>query len=229
MQKDLADQIQPLKIKPMKWICHHCDYKNPIELQNCAQCGNSKGPDVKTIDPSASFFQKFLKLGTIGWIFIILLGLAAIILTPILLISALSKIEGFASILLFIGGFFGAKSAARSQFGPPAKAIFIVFFSLMGVAIDQPGNYVYNYPFRFVCAEGTSTERSVQVSHPLPGRTDMTQVFSCVDINGKEKSKISLPQVLGIRFLEYILIAGFLLSFHSWNLKRIQRKNPDNR
>ncbi|RHX83179.1 hypothetical protein [Leptospira stimsonii] len=212
------------QINRMKWICHHCEYKNPNDLQNCAQCGNRKGPNVKTIDSSDSIFQKFGKLGTIGWIFIILFGLAAIILAPILLINAISKVEGFASFLLLIGGFFGARSSAKSQFGPPANAIFIVFFSLMGVAIDQPGNYLYNLPLQFICKEGTRLERTVQVSHPLPERTDMTQVFTCSTFYGKEKNQIPLAKILGIRFLEYMILGGILLTFHKWNILRNNKR-----
>lgn len=195
----------------MKWICQHCEYKNPIDLLNCAQCGNAKGPNVKTVDSSNFFIRKISTLGTFGWILIILLGIAAVILTPILFIAAISHWEGFAGSLLLIGGYFGAKSAIRSQFGPPAKAVFIVFFSIMGMSLDQPGNYLFNYPFRYLCPNSTTMERSVSISHPLPGRTDTTQVFSCFDPRGKEISRIPLPAILGIRFTEYFLIAGILL------------------
>ncbi|MBM9577811.1 hypothetical protein JWG45_11685 [Leptospira sp. 201903070] len=195
----------------MKWICHHCEYKNPIDLQHCAQCGNTKGVNVQTTDSSVSIFQKIGTLGTFGWILIILLGLGAVIITPILLITAISHLEGFAGLLLLIGGYFGARSAIRSQFGPPAKAVFIVFFSIMGMSLDQPGNYLYNFPFRYFCPSSTTMQRSVQISHPLPGRTDRTQAFSCYDQNAKEISRIQLPAILGVRFMEYFLIAGILL------------------
>ncbi|MBM9500382.1 hypothetical protein JWG44_09000 [Leptospira sp. 201903071] len=208
----------------MKWICHHCDYKNPIDLQNCAQCGNTKGADVKTTDSSVTIFQRITTLGTFGWILIILLGLAAVILTPILFIAAISHLEGFAGSLLLIGGYFGARSAIRSQFGPPAKAVFIVFFSIMGMSLDQPGNYLYNFPFRYLCPSSATIQRSVQISHPLPGRTDMTQAFSCFDTSGKEISRIQLPAILGIRFTEYLLIAGILLLVQARLLSRQRSK-----
>ncbi|MDV6236595.1 zinc finger Ran-binding domain-containing protein [Leptospira ellisii] len=208
----------------MKWICHHCGYKNPPELPNCAQCGNAKGENARTAAPGG-IFQKILKLGTFGWVLIFLAGLATVILTPILFIIAISHLEGFASILLLLGGFWGAKSAVNSGFGPPAKAVFIVFFSVMGLAIDQPGNYLYNYPIRFLCPSGTSLTRSVDVTHPLPGRTDMTQSFSCVNAQNAEAERISLTQVLGIRFLEYVLIAWILLSVQKLRLERKKVKS----
>ncbi|TGK32379.1 hypothetical protein EHQ12_02635 [Leptospira gomenensis] len=210
----------------MKWICHHCGYNNQDELQNCVQCGNVRGENAQTIDSvSSGKFLKKLKLGTFGWILIVLAGIAALILTPIVLILAISHWEGFASVLLLLGGFIAAKSAVNSGFGPPAKAVFIVFFSIMGLALDQPGNYLYNYPIRFFCPEGRTLARSVDVTHPLPGRTDRTQSFSCVSAENSETERIPLLYVLGIRFLEYILIASILLNVQEFRIKREKKRS----
>ncbi|PJZ53909.1 hypothetical protein [Leptospira adleri] len=211
----------------MKWICQHCDYKNPMDLPHCAQCGNMRGANVKTVDSSNFLLRKISTLGTFGWILIVLLGVAAVILTPILFIAAISHWEGFAGLLLLIGGYFGARSAVRSQLGPPAKAVFIVFFSIMGMSLDQTGNYLYNFPFRYLCPDSTTMKRSVLISHPLPGRTDTAQAFSCLDPGGKEISRIQLPATLGIRFTEYLLIAGMLLFVQERLSTRKRFRNED--
>ncbi|WP_147456761.1 zinc finger Ran-binding domain-containing protein [Leptospira yasudae] len=202
----------------MKWICHHCRYANPITLGRCIQCGNTKGENAETTG-STSFLQKILKLGTFGWALIILVGLACVILLPILFIVALSNVEGLASAILLIAGFYGARSALRSAFPDPAKAIFLVFFSIMGVAIDQPGNYLYNYPMNFLCPEKTTVTRNLVVTHPLPERTDMTQAFLCKDENENEFYRIPMLHVLGIRFLEYSILGIFFLLVQGFFLR----------
>lgn len=91
----------------------------------------------------------------------------------------------------------------------------IGFFALMGATIDQPGNLIYNKPVETCfCPPGSQLRRSTITSNPLPGRTDMTQDFTCVQ-NGKPVESINMLAVMGIRFLEY-LVLGYLLLGLRW-------------
>ncbi len=81
----------------------------------------------------------------------------------------------------------------------------------MGMAIDQTGNIIYNQPLALFCPDGTTYSRSVATYHPLPGRTDFVQNFQCLAAEGKSPYDIPIGIVIGIRFMEYVFIAYFLL------------------
>ncbi len=81
----------------------------------------------------------------------------------------------------------------------------------------------------FFCPEGTQLERGIQVTNPLPGRTDVTQEFTCVNPDSKQPVKgISTGRVILVRFVEYILI-GYLLVWINrlyMRLRRARRTEP---
>ena len=82
----------------------------------------------------------------------------------------------------------------------------------MGVAIDQPGNVVYNKPIEMIfCPQNSGLDRGVYVRHPLPERTDWVQMFDCVNDSGEVVYSINTFQIIGVRFVEYIIIAYLLL------------------
>src|SRR5687767_322802 len=118
------------------------------------------------------------KLPSIVWVFVILGGLFAFIASIIGLFWALANIEGFGSLIFFLIGYKFIRGTGNNV----GDAIIILFFALMGVAVDQPGNWLYNKPLEFwQCTDGTHLVRGVIVTHPLPGRTDVSQDFTCVD------------------------------------------------
>jgi hypothetical protein len=165
--------------------------------------------------------NKIAKLPSIVWVILIPIGLIAFIGSIILTFYLLANVEGFASIVMLLAALgtmkasvsytkYQTKSESGSSF---FLALGICFFALMGVAIDQPGNYLYNKPLEiFFCPENTRLERDVEVSHPLPGRTDMTQNFYCEDKNDNAIEGISVLNVILVRFVEYVII-GYLLIF----------------
>ena len=92
-------------------------------------------------------------------------------------------------------------------------AIGIVFFALMGMAIDQTGNFIYNKPIEiFYCSQDEYLNRGVDVTNPLPGRTDITQEFVCINKISGQKRYVDMGSVILVRFTEYIII-GYALRF----------------
>jgi hypothetical protein len=156
------------------------------------------------------------------WVFLFPLGIIAFIGSIIGFIYLLANVEGFASIIFILVGWGvgrGLAAASRSQSQTKIPGFVtggaICFYALMGMAIDQPGNYFFNKPIEwFGCPAGTSLNREVDVSHPLPGRTDMVQDFQCFNAQGEQVGRASMDKVIGIRFLEYVLVAYFFMGVH---------------
>lgn len=163
-----------------------------------------------------NFFVKITKnLPSWAWIILIVFGIGALIGGIILFFVGLSTVEGFGSgIILLIA--IAVILAARPQYleNPEVKGkvdnfmigMGIFFFALMATVIDQTGNPLYNKPLEILyCPVETRLNRSSDISHPLPGRTDITQDFRCIDSSGNTKQFINPLQVIMIRFVEYVL------------------------
>jgi hypothetical protein len=160
--------------------------------------------------------MKLPNLPSIIWVILLPLGLVAFIGGIMLAFYLLTNIEGLASVIMVFGGFV----FLRAGTGTPAKqdksssfllAAGIVFFALMGVAIDQPGNFLFNKPLEVIyCRDGAELSRNIITLHPLPGRTDIIQDFACVKDNNIT-SEISQFSVITVRFIEYVLIGYFLV------------------
>ena len=171
------------------------------------------------------------------WIILIVVGIAALIGGIIGLFYGLSSIEGFASVLMIVVAWlvirFGSSVSAETASSPGQKLVtagMITFYALMGVAIDQPGNYLYNRPIQwFFCPSGTELHRGIDVSHPLPGRTDVTQDFTCVD--PRENVVVDSPSMGGViasRFVVYVLVAYGLIALNRvyMRIRRRRREQP---
>lgn len=148
------------------------------------------------------------------WVLIMVGGIILLIGSIIGLFFLLANVEGVASVIFLVLGILGAGFFSKS---PPVKnsfgiAIFVGFFALMGASVDQPGNYLYNKPLEiFFCPEGTSLNRSVDVLHPVPGRTDIIQDFTCYNKSNEPVKRIDMFAIIGVRFFEYVLIAYLLI------------------
>lgn len=169
-------------------------------------------------------FSKF-QIPSIGYVLLIPLGLITFIGSIILLFWALANLEGLASVLMLLAGYGAFRSFHQNDIPLTSFALGagIVFFALMGMAIDQPGNLLYNKPLELICPDGTSLNRSVDVLHPLPERTDMVQNFQCFDTEGNAVSQINMFHIIGVRFAEYILIGYFLYFLSRIRFKKIAR------
>ena len=86
------------------------------------------------------------------WLLIMLLGLVLVIAIPLVFIYVISHFEGISSIIFLVIGWFTFGTFARQdKRNPLIMGGAILFYALMGMAIDQPGNIIYNQPFALVC------------------------------------------------------------------------------
>lgn len=146
------------------------------------------------------------------WLLILLCGILLIIAIPIAFIYLISHVEGVASIIfLVIGWLTFGRFAMQDKRKPLILAGAVLFYALMGMALDQPGNILYNQPLAFDCPAGTTFNRGILTLNPLPGRTDFVQNYQCMDGAGKPVHTISMGLVIITRFIEYIIIAYLLL------------------
>jgi hypothetical protein len=182
----------------------------------------------------SSLFSRISKLPSIAWVVLLPLGLIAFIGSIIFGFWALATIEGVASVILVGAGWLGVVGAIRpgdrlnpklvKQEAEPFVGIVIaaviVWYALMGMAIDQTGNPLFNYPLRFFCPAGSSLNRDINVYHLLPGRTDIIQDYTCFDNQGKVVKKLDMFMLIGTRFVEYLVIAYAMIGLRKLMVRR---------
>lgn len=191
-------------------ICSHCQKQNADDLRYCAFC-NHFIADLP-VQGRFAFWQRLpLPILAVA----IVAGLALFIALPIGFILAASYIEGFMSVLLVLGGFFLLRPVRAESNLLAAGAL--AFYALMGMALDQTGNVLFNKPIELAfCPSGSSLVRNVDVSHPLPGRTDFRQEFTCFEGTTPRK-ELHVGHILGMRFGEYLLLGYvFILGHRLW-------------
>ncbi len=179
------------------------------------------------------------RLPSFVWIILILLAIVGVIAAIFGLFYGISMIEGFASVLLLVIGALVAFGASHGKSAPDpndpsaskgggglALALGILFFAAMGLAIDQPGNVFYNMPIQWLfCQPGAVLQRGVDISHTLPGRTDISQNFACVAPGGGARQEVDTLGIMGVRFAEYIVI-GYVLVFLGGLYHRLRPRGP---
>jgi hypothetical protein len=158
--------------------------------------------------------SKYLKnLPSFVWIIIFLFGIIGLIGGIILVFTGIATVEGIGSLVILIVGLVIAWNSGGENIGSIGKASVILFFALMGLAIDQTGNFLYNKPIELIyCPPGTTLTREAIITNPLPGRTDINQDFNCVDHDKEFVAGVDVGSVLLVRFIEYVII-GYLLDF----------------
>jgi hypothetical protein len=200
--------------------CTQCGKTNPDDAGYCYQCGNNIRSAA--VMAKRSFWYR---LPSWAWIFIGLAAIAVFILLIIGSFYSLTHWEGFASVIFLVIGVlvfrvFSGTPPGRHKI---VRAIMVGFFALMGATVDQTGNPVYNKPVELcLCPGGSELTRSTITSHPLPGRTNMTQDFKCIR-DGELVKRIDMLPVMGIRFLEYMLLAYLLIGLR-WLVWRMKSK-----
>lgn len=190
-----------------------------------------------------SLSSLFSRLPSIVWIFIFVGGIILFIGGIIGLFYLLTHVEGAASIIMLVvawgvirlassvtsGTASGAASGASKTSGF-VTAIGIGFFALMGMAIDQTGNVVYNQPLKwFYCPSGTQLKRSVDVYSVRPGETNVSQRFSCVT-SGENPSvtTISDVKIIPVRFGEYVVIGYILIGLNRLYMRLRRARSREN-
>lgn len=174
----------------------------------------------QTPDPAPSIWSR---LPSFVWLILIIGGIAALIGGIFGLFYALTHFEGLASVLMllvawgvirWLSGGNTATETSKNSGQQIFIAIGILFFALMGVAIDQPGNVIYNQPIEWLfCPAGSTLERGVVTTNPRPGETSVNQDFTCVAMMDDRLQTVDRPaveEVLVTRLVEYVLI-GYLL------------------
>jgi hypothetical protein len=200
--------------------CAHCQKENPSDFAYCRHCG----ADLRMVpdSPPAKFWKR---LPAWLWIILIVGGIAGIIFAIIGSFIAIATLEGVASMVLLICGIIGfgvAPLRKPEQTAGFTRAIGLSFFALMGATVDQPGNPIYNQPVAWCfCPEGTSLDRDELVSNPLPGTTYIEQEYTCYNQEGVPVKQINVFAVLGIRFIEYVLLGYLLIGLRNvlWRIK----------
>jgi hypothetical protein len=158
---------------------------------------------------------RWKKIPSWGWVILLaagIIGLMALITGTFFVLTAM---EGAASIVLLAAGLYGFGIIPLRRPGNPdalTRGVGIAIFAFFGATIDQPGNVVYNKAVEICCcAEGTSLNRVTDISNPMPGTTQVRQMFTCYDAAGNPVKNIKIFAVLGIRLLEYLILAYLLI------------------
>ena len=140
-------------------------------------------------------------------------------------------VEGFGSLILLVLGWIGVRVGNNSDnldAGGVGVAVGIIFFALMGLALDQTGNFIYNQPMEWIfCPANTELMRETVRSGARGGGITLTQNFTCVDSIGDIVRKISMFEHLAFRFIEYVVLGYILLYLNRFyaKIKKILREN----
>ncbi|MFZ1632986.1 MAG: zinc ribbon domain-containing protein [Chitinophagales bacterium] len=200
--------------------CTHCQKDNPDDFKHCRYCG----AEIMGI-PANKPNSIWKRIPAWAWIIIIVACIAGVLFVLIGSFIAVATLEGVASIILLVLGVIGFGIAPLRKPENPGsftRAIGLSFFALMGATVDQPGNIIYNKPVEMCfCTDGSSLSRDENISNPMPGTTIIQQDFTCFDKMGNPVKQINMFAVLGIRFLEYILLGYLLIALRSviWKFK----------
>ncbi len=200
--------------------CSECQKPNPDDFKFCRYCGASLLSTTHKVKKSI-----WSKLPSWAWVLIFVGGIILVIGIIIGSFVAIATIEGVASLILLTCGMigFGVLPLRKPEKnGAMFTGVALAFFALMGASIDQTGNYIYNKPIEVCfCADGSKLSRMENVSNPVPGTTYIQQDFTCYDKAGAPVKTINLFVIMGIRFVEYILLGYILLALRSflWQFK----------
>jgi hypothetical protein len=165
-------------------------------------------------------------LPSIAWVVILPLLLAGFIGGIIAIFWGIATVEGFASVVLLVIAILVISGANTTYEAYPvdaakkagkgagfALAVGISFFALMGMSVDQTGNYLYNKPLDLIyCTDDTRLVRGVIVTNPVPGRTDINQDFNCVNDDDEVVKSIPIGKVFIYRFIQYVIL-GYILVY----------------
>lgn len=156
------------------------------------------------------------KIPSFLWIPIIIGAIALFIGGSFAIFYGFGYVEGFGSLILLVLGWFGFRvgnNSDGSETGTLAVAFGITFFALMGMALDQTGNFLYNKPIEWIfCPKNSELMRETISRGVVGGGVSLSQSFVCADQNsGQILRKISGYEHFGVRFLQYILLGYILL------------------
>lgn len=156
------------------------------------------------------------KIPSILWIPIIIGGIALFIGGGWAIFYGFGYVEGFGSLIMLVLGWIGFRIGNNSDEKDVGNslgvAVGLTFFALMGMALDQTGNFLYNKPLEWVyCPENSELIRETIKSGARGGGVQLSQNFVCVAQNGEVLRKVSMFEHLAVRFVEYVFLGYILL------------------
>lgn len=156
------------------------------------------------------------KIPSILWIPIIIGAIALFIGGSYAIFYGFGYVEGFGSLVMLVLGWIGFRICNNSdglETGTLAVALGITFFGLMGMALDQTGNFIYNKPLQWIfCPENSELMRDTIRRGVRGGGVSLSQNFTCVAANGEQiVREISVFEQFAFRFSQYVVIGYILL------------------
>lgn len=154
------------------------------------------------------------KIPSFLWIPIIIGAITLFIGGLLAVFYGFGYVEGFGSIIMLVLGWIGFRIGNNSDDIKDrfAVALGITFFALMGMALDQIGNFIYNKPLEWIfCTENSELMRETIKSGTRGGGIQLSQNYTCVAQNGEVLRKISMFEHLAVRFVEYVFLGYILL------------------
>jgi hypothetical protein len=158
------------------------------------------------------------KIPSFLWIPIIIGGIALFIGGVLAIFYGFGYVEGFGSLIMLVLGWIGFRIGNKSDekdVGKFGVAIGITFFALMGLALDQTGNFIYNQPLEWIfCPANSDLVRETIKGSARGGGVTLNQSFTCVTQTGEIVRQISMFEHLGFRFVQYVLLGYILLGLN---------------
>lgn len=155
------------------------------------------------------------KIPSILWIPIIVGAIVLVIGGMLAFFFGIGYVEGFGSIILLVLGWIGFRVGNNSsdlEIGSFGVAIGITFFALMGMALDQTGNFIYNKPLEWIfCSADNELVRETIKRGVRGGGISLSQNFACVAKDGQVLRSLSGFEHFAFRFVEYVVIGYILL------------------
>lgn len=156
------------------------------------------------------------KIPSFLWIPIIVGAVALFIGGMLAIFYGFGYVEGFGSLVMLALGWMGFRAGNNSkdlEIGGFGIALGITFFALMGMALDQTGNFIYNQPLEWIfCHDGSELTRETVSRGARGGGVTLSQNFACVAPNtGQILRTISGFEQFAFRFVEYIALGYVLL------------------
>lgn len=167
------------------------------------------------------------KIPSFLWIPIIVGAVALFIGTMLAVFYGIGYVEGFGSLIILVLGWLGFRVGNNSdnlETGGFGVALGITFFALMGMALDQTGNFIYNQPMEWLfCPENSHLTRETISRGVRGGGVSLSQNFACVAESNEEiLRKISGFEHFAFRFIQYVAL-GYILLYLSRGYAKIRR------
>lgn len=173
------------------------------------------------------------KIPSFLWIPIFIGGIALFIGGMLAIFYGFGYVEGFGSLVILVLGWLGFRAGNNSDKsevgGSFGVALGITFFALMGMALDQTGNFIYNQPMEWIfCPENSELMRETIRRGARGGGVSLSQNFSCVAQTGEIVRQLGMFEHLAYRFVQYVLL-GYVLLYASRIYGKIKNSgNPKN-